>query len=76
VFPTILNLSMHHAAKLENAVFFETLKGELLSRLDAEKPFPTSLNLDDRGRFIVGYYHQTQVFFTKKEKKEATDYEQ
>ena len=29
--------------------------------------FPTHLDLQDQGRFFVGYYHQRQDFFTKKE---------
>jgi len=69
VFPTLLKLSMHHAAKLDNSVFFEKLKGELLAKLDAESPFPVTLGLDDQGKFILGYYHQKQDFFTKKENK-------
>jgi len=76
VFPTLLNLSMHHAAKLDNAVFFEKLKGELMMRLDDESPFPAAFSLDDQGRFILGYYHQTQSFFAKKEKEEDSADEQ
>ncbi len=76
VFPTLLGLSMHHAAKLDNAVFYEKLKGELISRLDSDSPFPAALNLEEQGRFIVGYYHQTQAFFTKKNKEENTNDEQ
>ena len=70
VFPTLLKLSVHHTAKLDNAVFFEKLKGELLSRLDVETPFPAAFNLDNQGRFILGYYHQRQNFFAKKVKEE------
>ena len=29
--------------------------------------FPAHLNSQDQGRFFVGYYHQRQDFFTKKE---------
>lgn len=70
VFPTLLKLSTHHAAKLDNSVYFEILKTELLGKLDVENPFPTTLNLEDQGRFILGYYHQTQEFFTSKKYKE------
>ena len=76
VFPTLLNLSMHHAAKLDSAVFYEKLKGELLTRLDDETPFPATFSLDDQGRFILGYYHQTQWFFTKKKTGEDSSNEQ
>ena len=27
--------------------------------------FPSQLNLDDQGRFAIGYYHQRQDFFNK-----------
>jgi CRISPR-associated protein Csd1 len=70
VFPTLLKLSMHHSAKLDNAVFFEKLKTDLLGRLDDETPFPAVLTIADQGRFIVGYYHQTQDFFTSNKDKE------
>jgi len=66
-FPTLLKLSMHHTAKLDNSTFFEKLKGELLCKLDTESPFPAALNMEDQGKFILGYYHQKQSFFTKKE---------
>jgi CRISPR-associated protein Csd1 len=69
VFPTLLKLSMHHSAKLDTA-YYEILKTELLGKLDVEQPFPSSLSLDDQGRFILGYYHQTQDFFTPRKEKE------
>jgi len=72
VFPTLLKLSMHHAAKLDNAVFYEKLKTETLGKLDINEPFPQALDLEDQGKFILGYYHQTQSFFTKKQLQEET----
>ena len=70
VFPTLLKLSVHHSAKLDNAVFFEKSITELLGRLSDEAPFPAAQSLDDQGRFVLGYYHQTQDFFTPKKDKE------
>jgi len=67
VFPTLLKLSMHHTAKLDNATCFEKSKGELLVKLDDPNPFPSALSMGDQGRFILGYYHQKQAFFAKKE---------
>lgn len=74
VFATILNLSSHHAEKLNEGrnVFFEKLKQEIIEKLDADG-FPAHLDLQDQGRFFVGYYHQRQVFFTKNEKEENND---
>ena len=68
VFATILNLSTHHLEKLNAGaqIFYEKLKQEIISKLDASG-FPAHLDLQDQGRFFVGYYHQRQDFFTSKE---------
>ncbi|RGN34270.1 type I-C CRISPR-associated protein Cas8c/Csd1 [Bacteroides oleiciplenus] len=68
VFPTILNLSVHHAEKLDKGVqiWFEQIKSEIVDKIMAEG-FPCHLSLPDQGRFFVGYYHQRQCFFTKKD---------
>ncbi len=69
VFATILNLSSHHLEKLSNEgkkVFYEKLKQEIIDKIPAEG-FPAHLDLQDQGRFFIGYYHQRQDFFTKKE---------
>lgn len=72
VFSTILNLSSHHMEKLNNGkqVYYEKLKQEIVSKLDADG-FPAHLSLQDQGRFFVGYYHQRQDFFTSREDKET-----
>lgn len=67
VFTTILNLSVHHLESLQNEgrkVFFEKLKQEIIDKISADG-FPAHLDLQDQGRFFVGYYHQRQDFFTK-----------
>jgi len=67
VFSTILNLSNHHAENLKNEgrkIFFEKLKQEIISKIDADG-FKTQLDLQDQGRFFIGYYHQRQDFFMK-----------
>ena len=67
VFATILNLSVHHSEKLDEGrrIYFEKLKQEILDKVSADG-FPTHLDLQDQGRFFVGYYHQRQDFFTSK----------
>lgn len=68
IFPTILNLSRHHEKKLESEVekiWFEKLEQEILKKISANG-FPAQLDLQDQGRFFVGYYHQRQDFFEKK----------
>jgi len=69
VFSTILNLSNHHFDNLKNEgrkIYFEKLKQEIISKIDAEG-FKPQLDLQDQGRFFIGYYHQRQDFFTKNE---------
>lgn len=71
VFSTILNLSNHHAENLKNdgrKIYFEKLKQEIISKIDAEG-FKPQLDLQDQGRFFIGFYHQRQDFFTKNEEK-------
>ena len=67
VFSTILNLSNHHIENLKNdgrKIYFEKLKQEIISKIDANG-FKSQLDLQDQGRFFIGYYHQRQDFFTK-----------
>lgn len=70
VFPHLLKLKVHHIAKLDNrgqAVNLEKLIGEIMEKVAADEAFSAHLTLQDQGRFAVGYYHQRQDFFTKKE---------
>jgi CRISPR-associated protein Csd1 len=67
VFSHLMKLKNHHISKLENrgrAVNFERMIGEIVDGVDG---FPPHLSLPDQGRFAVGYYHQRQDFFTKKD---------
>ncbi len=69
VFSTILNLSNYHIKYLEkenDKTYFEKLIGEIISKIDAGG-FKAQLDLQDQGRFFIGYYHQRQDFFTKNE---------
>lgn len=70
VFPTLLKLKNHHLAKLEvgQKTWLEKLLGEIFSELPED--FPRVFNLEDQGRFAVGYYHQRQDFFTKRNTNE------
>ena len=71
VFSTLLNLNVHHVEKLENAgakIYIENMKQEIVDLLPADG-FPAHLDLQDQGRFFVGYYHQMQELFTKKDKE-------
>ncbi|MEI2781410.1 MAG: type I-C CRISPR-associated protein Cas8c/Csd1 [Candidatus Competibacter sp.] len=64
-FPYLLKLKNHHVNKLATGqvIWLESLIGQIL---EAVTQFPAHLNLDDQGRFAIGYYHQRQDFFTRK----------
>jgi len=72
VYPTLIKLSKHHLSKLDNRgreVNFERLLGEIIGGLD---DFPPHLSLEDQGRFAIGYYHQRQDFFKKRDTESET----
>lgn len=67
VFANLMRLKNHHLAKLESVgrrVYFEKLIGAIMESIG---DFPPHLSLADQGRFAIGYYHQMQNFFTKKD---------
>jgi CRISPR-associated protein Csd1 len=69
VFPTLVRRSQHHLSKLRKekpglAVVRERLLQEIFSGLDS---FARTMPLEDQGLFSLGFYHQRQDFFTKKE---------
>ena len=70
VFAMIMKPSIHKSKKLEEGrrIYFEKLKQEILDKVSANG-FPTHLDLQDQGRFFVGYYHQRQDFFTSKKEQ-------
>lgn len=74
VFATILNLSSHHSEKLKEGrdIFFERIKQEIMDKIEADG-FPAHLDLQDQGRFFVGYYHQMQSFYVKNEVQSEID---
>lgn len=68
VFATILNQSFHHLEKLSEGkkIYYEKVKQEIIDKLSADG-FPSHLDLQNQGRFFVGFYQQLQWFYTKKE---------
>ena len=73
VFPILLKLANSHLKKLGGglAVNYGKQIGELTARLGTA--FPKTLSLEEQGAFILGYYHQTQKRFEKKNTTEMTE---
>ena len=69
VIPAMLNLSLHHSEKLSDGsrIFYEQLKQEIIDKI-SQNGFPSHLDLNDQGRFFVGYYHQRADLYSKKDK--------
>lgn len=70
VFPMLQKLALHHLKKLEAAprVYLDKKLAEIMGKLDA-KDMPRHLPLEEQGVFILGYYHQRQKWYEKKEEK-------
>ena len=70
-FPTLLRLSQKHLRKLNDglATYYDDRITELMAQLP-ESGFPARLSLPDQGKFAIGYYHQTQKRFAKKNEEE------
>lgn len=70
VFPALLNLAQKHLRKLDKGanIFYSKQLAELTGRLG--ECYPDRLSLPQQGSFQLGYYHQTQARFTKKEDAE------
>lgn len=69
IFPILGNLSQKHLRKLEKGtqIYFDRQISELKAILGEE--YPQTMNLAKQGSFDLGYYHQTQFRYTKKEDK-------
>ncbi len=73
VFANLLRLKNHHLAKIENkgrVINLEKLLGEIMGRLN---DFPAHLDIQEQGRFAIGYYHQRQAFFQPKTESKETN---
>ena len=65
ILPRLEKLSQNHVKKLKEntAVFYQKLINALMNGLEGE--FPSTLSLEDQGRFIVGYHQMNSRLYTK-----------
>ena len=71
VFPVLFKLKNSHIKKLEREkesakVYYEKLLTQIVGKLEM---YPKRLSLEEQGRFILGYYHQMQKKYEKREEK-------
>lgn len=69
-FPKLMKLKVHHLSKMGNRGHVVNYEKTITEIIDGLSEFPNHLKLADQGRFAVGYYHQRQAFFTKRETAE------
>ena len=67
VFPLLLNLAQKHLAKLDVglAAYYDKKITELNSRITCT--LPARMSLPEQSAFQIGYYHETQKRYAKKE---------
>ena len=73
IFPILGNLAQKHLKKLKGSnkgrcVNYEKQIGKITSLLGPS--FPARMSLPQQGAFQLGYYHQTQDRYQKKEEKQ------
>lgn len=69
VFPILMKPKNSHIRKIERQkigkkVYLENLLTQLMGKIE---DFPKRLTLEEQGHFILGYYHQVQKRYEKKE---------
>ena len=73
IFPILIKLKNSHIKKLErekesSKIYYERLLTKIMGKITIED-YPKRLSLEQQGRFILGYYHQMQKRYEKKEEK-------
>lgn len=76
IFPVLLKLKENHIRKLDSVnkkIYYEKqltdLQGKIQVKDEQKNAYPKRLSLEEQGMFTLGYYHQVQKRFEKKEEK-------
>ena len=73
VFPTLVKLAQKHLQKLApgSKIFYNQQLTDLMVKLS--QPYPARMTLPEQGAFEIGYYHQTQKRYEKKDKEDESN---
>lgn len=79
IFPVLLRNAQNHLSKVRKekpgfAVNLEKEVGEIIGLLGTA--FPKSLRMEAQGHFAIGYYHQSQARFVRKDGQGITESEE
>ena len=77
IFPVLIKLKNSHIKKIDREsvagkIYYEKLLADLMGKLDVSEEsagIPKRLSLEEQGKFMLGYYHQMQKKYEKKEEK-------
>lgn len=76
IFPVLLKLKENHIRKLDSVnkkIYYEKqltdLQGKIQVKDEQKEAYPKRLSLEEQGMFTLGYYHQVQKRYEKKEEK-------
>ncbi|MCL2011309.1 MAG: type I-C CRISPR-associated protein Cas8c/Csd1 [Cystobacterineae bacterium] len=75
IFPVLLRNAQNHLSKVRKekpglAYVLDADIGEILKEMG--NSFPKNLSMESQGRFAIGFYHQLQARFSKKDKEKPT----
>lgn len=75
VFPKLMKLAQYHLAKIEGggAISLNKEIADITGKLGQK--FPSTLSLVEQGKFILGYYQQTEYRFSQFEKNKKQEEE-
>lgn len=80
IFPILFKLKNSHIRKMNSkgkVIYYEKMLGDLQSKIAVvegqETSCPKRLSLEEQGMFILGYYHQTQKRYEKKDNNKETE---
>jgi CRISPR-associated protein Csd1 len=70
VFPRLLRLTQHHISKADYGYKSDKAIEDVVNELKPETAFPSRLDLEEQGRFVLGYYHQRNAFYSGRDRQE------
>lgn len=74
VFPVLIKLKNSHMKKIGREKegtkkYYEKLFADVMWKINEQEGFPKRLSLEEQGKFALGYYHQIQKKYEKREEK-------
>lgn len=73
VFPTLVKLAQKHLQKLAPGSKISVTNSSPTSWASCLQPYRRAMTLPEQGAFEIGYYHQTQKRYEKKDKEDESN---